>query len=80
MKLNTCTIAQIKAIENRMKEQEEQMFEQDFFTVISLSYSTIMNILGASCSFTTEWLHKFYISCDIEWTSRLSKLESNCRI
>ena len=32
---------------------------QDFFTVIFLTYSTLMNIWVASCNFTKEWLHKF---------------------
>ena len=35
---------------------------QDFFTVIFLTHSTIMNIWVTSCNFTTEWLHKFYLS------------------
>ena len=32
---------------------------QDFFTVIFLTHSTIVNICVASCNLTTQWLHKF---------------------
>ena len=33
----------------------------DFYTVISLTYSTITNIRATSCTLTTEWQHKFWL-------------------
>ena len=32
--------------------------------VITFTYTTIMNIWVASCNFTTEWLHNFWLSCN----------------